>query len=76
MAYKALCPICQLRCVSRVNMDCIECPDHGVITGLQMMQYRGQSQREFAVDVSFDHLHWQVRNAFDCLRAEMRVRLG
>ncbi len=56
----ANCPICSLRCVYHINMDCIECPDHGVITGIQLMQLKGMSPEHMWIEIQCDRIQWQT----------------
>ena len=55
------CPICDLRCVWRINIDCIECPDHGEITGVQLIQYKGMSPAHMLIEIQGDRAQWQTR---------------
>ena len=62
------CPACGLRCVFRMNEDSIECPEHGIIYGILLMQIKGMDQVDALIEImAAQRLDWS-RRAFDHLR--------
>lgn len=58
------CPACGLRCVVSITSDYAECPEHGRISGLLMMQLKGLSGWEAQVEIRFAELQSFVRWQF------------
>lgn len=48
---RAFCPICGLRCCVEINRDCVECPEHGVISGINIRQTRGMPRWEALIEI-------------------------
>lgn len=58
---KPTCPVCGLRSVMRIHADCIECPDHGFITGLRFVELKGKSRVHALIDIRCDQAMEEVR---------------
>lgn len=68
---KAYCPACGLRCVLRVNVDCIECPEHGVISAYVYHRAHGLAQWKALIEIRGWQLQQEVKGAFEVLRREI-----
>lgn len=63
------CPACGLRCVLRHHADSAECPEHGLIWGMLLMEIRGMEPWEAQLEIGFSHLRDDLRNAFHALES-------
>ena len=72
----ANCPICGLRCVLKINHDAMECPDHGIISGITARQARGMDRVDALIEVMAAQEHAIVRLHADYHREELRRKYG
>lgn len=67
-----LCPACKLRCcVSRINMDYAECPDHGLINGIVMLQCRGMVPWKALIEIRAAQAYEAIHRLADYHRGEI-----
>lgn len=67
-----LCPACKLRCcVSRINMDYAECPDHGIINGIVMLQCRGMVPWKALIEIRAAQAYEAIHRLADYHRGEI-----
>ena len=62
------CPACGLRCIARINCDAAECPEHGWISGLMMLELEGCSPVDALIELRAAQLHNDLRTAFHRFR--------
>ena len=52
------CPVCGLRCVVFVNQDSLMCPEHGEMSGLQVIHLRQFKGYEALIEL----LYWRAKS--------------
>ncbi len=56
----ANCPVCGLRCVERLSVDCIECPEHGAIDGLLFMRLSKMARVEALIELLYQRAKHEI----------------
>ncbi len=61
----ALCPACGLRMCIRIYSDAAECPEHGLLSGLFLLQIAGMEPWEAEIEIAAYQIQEYVRHAFE-----------
>lgn len=57
MPIEMKCPVCELRCVARINNDALECPEHGEMTGFQIVRLGSLRGYEALIEL----MYWRAK---------------